>query len=366
MPAPPGRIVLFALLALGAGTALAYGLKCSRHPQCLGYLAARTTYVTSDREGTLAEFSVAEGDEVGLDDALVLLSNSALTDQIAQKNQEIALLKSELKRSLAEAELELDWRLRTVNTEICDIQLRSAGYLKERYNYQLRRTMLADVLQGESIVMADGEDTFYESIVLGGKLPTVERATTMLELEAAANNAEVSATQVEICDLQIKRLNELRDRLPAQIQRSLGVDVAEARVTQAEQELALLEQSEARLTIASPAIGRVGVFQVKRGDHLEPGTPIVELLDSSQRFLVVHVPSQQITNYTIDTRVRLIFPGRQNREGRVYSIAPQALPQHDVPVEVGHDAPVAVLVEQVGAVWPDVPMGARVTVELRE
>ncbi|MEZ5942257.1 MAG: HlyD family efflux transporter periplasmic adaptor subunit [Planctomycetaceae bacterium] len=365
LPAPPGRIVMFALLALFAGSALAYTLRCSHHPRCLGYVAVRTTYVMSDREGVLEDFTVQEGEEVGLDTPLIQLSDTKLQELIAGKEQEIEVLKREVARTLAEAELEIDWRTRALNTEICDIQLRSASFLKDKFNYQLRRTMLADVLQGESMVMVDGADSLYESIVLQRQNPRGATVTSMMELEAAANSAEVSAVQVEICDEHVKVLTKLRDQLPAKVKRSVGVDVAEARLAQAEEELKLLEQSEDRLTICSPAVGRVGVFQVKRGDQLHPGVPIVELLDSSQRFLVVHVPSQQITNYTIDTRVKLIFPGNQPREGRVYSIAPQALPQSGAPMTVGHDAPVPVHVEQVGSVWPDVPIGSRVTVELQ-
>jgi multidrug resistance efflux pump len=366
LPAPPGRILLFATLALMAGSGVAYSLRCPRLPQCAGYLSARTTHVICDREGTLAEFSVQAGDQVSLETPLVILSDRTLSESIARKEQEIATLQSELDRCLAESELELDWRLRTLNTEICEIQLKSASYLKERYNYDLRRAMLSDVLQGDSFVMNDGADALYESIVLGQHLPSAERAATMMELEVAANSADVSEAQVEICDTQIKFLNELRGKLPEQIQRSTGVDVAEARVSQAEAELEELLGQETGLTILSPALGKVGVFQVKRGDHLRPGTPIVELLDASQRFIVAHVPSQQITYYTINTRVTLEFPGDQFCEGRVYSIAPQAEPQANVPVVIGHDAPIAVHIEQVGEAWPELPMGSRVAVQLQE
>lgn len=366
LPAPPGRLLLFGLLALAAGTAVAYGLRCPSHPLVAGYLAARTTHVISDREGIVTEFVVDEGDEVGLDTPLVQLADNRLAEDIDQKKQEIATLRSELQRCLAAAELEVEWRMRTLNAELCDIQLRSAGFLKERFNNELRRTMIADILQGDSFVMNDSGDSLYESVILGARLGSPDRVTSMLELEAVSNSVEVSAAQVEICEQQIKSLTALKAKTPEQVRKSAGVDVAELKLHKAESELQQLQRREVLLTVSSPAIGRVGVFQLNRGDHVLPGTPIVELLDSSQRYLVVHVPSQQITGYTIGTRVRLTFPGNQIREGRVYSIAPQAEPRNTTPLTVGTDAPVTVHVEQVGEVWPDVPMGSRVIVGIRD
>ncbi|MCA9080047.1 MAG: efflux RND transporter periplasmic adaptor subunit [Planctomycetaceae bacterium] len=366
LPAPPGRLILFGLLALLAGTAVAVGLRCPRHPQVAGYLASRTTHVISDRDGTVLEFSVREGEDVGLDTPLIQLSDQELADRIAQQEQTVATLQRELDRCLAEADLEVEWRLRELNADLCDIQLRSAGFLKDRYNHQLRHTMLADLLQGNSIVMNDGGDSLFESVIIGQSLGQTDRITSMLELEAAANSAEVSAAQVEICESQIKQLTDLKGRIPDQVRKSAGVDVAQARMDQAEEELAQLKQRESRLTICSPAIGRAGVFQVRRGDHVAVGTPIVELLDSSERYLVAHVPSQQIAAYEIGTRVRLIFPGSEYREGRVYNIAPQANPHSEQLMTVNTDAAVTILIEQMGEVWPDVPIGSRVIVEVRE
>ena len=103
---------MFAALALFAGSTLAYVLRCSHHPRCLGYVAVRTTYVMSDREGVLEDFTVQEGEEVGLDTPLIQLSDSRLQELIAGKEQEIEVLKREVARTLAEAELEIDWRTR--------------------------------------------------------------------------------------------------------------------------------------------------------------------------------------------------------------------------------------------------------------
>jgi multidrug resistance efflux pump len=356
---------MFLVLALGAGSALAYSLRCPRYPQCAGSLSARTTYVIADREGTLSDFLVESGAQIGLNQPLLHLVDPALLAEIQRKQREIATLESECERQLAEYELELDWRMRTINAEICEVQLKSASFLKEQYNHELRRTMLADVLQGDSFVMHEGADALFESLVLGRHLPGPQRTSTMIELEAAANNAEVSQAQVEICDQQIKFLKELRDKLPEQIRRSAGVEVGQARLAQAREELQLLQQQSERLTLVSPAIGQVGVFQVRRGDHIRVGTPIVELLDSSQRYVIAEVPSQQIVNYTIDARVTLTFPGQQLREGRVYAIAPQSQPQAESTLRAG-DSQIAVHIEQVGEVWPEVPIGSRVMVQRQD
>jgi multidrug resistance efflux pump len=376
LPAPPGRIAAFAVMALVAGIALAVWIDRPGGPKCIGILSARTTFVTAETEGTLAEFLVSEGEPVSIGDPLIRMTDERLERSILAKRREISSLESELQRALATAELELKWRTRTVEAEICEIQLRSATFLKEKFDYELQRSMLADLLSGNDVVTLDGGPSSPEPwlpevwssnhgndpLVLMRR-PRPERLTTVLHLEAAANAAEVSAAQVEICEMRQQRLERLKEELPNQVRRTAGVDVAEANLARAREELEQMEAEQNDLTVPSPAIGTVGVFRVRRGDHLVPGTPIVELLDDSQRHLVVNVPSQEITSFGLGTRLKLLFPGKVEREGKVVRISPQAT--HSAgqgPPDA--DTTILVHVEQKGRLWPEVPIGSQVRVQL--
>jgi len=360
LPAPPGRIATFAIVALMVGGTLAWFIERPTGPTCTGTLQARTTFVASTVEGTLAGFSLPAGSMVQIGDPIVEISDSQLERDILAKQREIVSFQSELERALVSAKLELNWRLRTLDAEICEVQLRSASFLKEKYDHELQRNMLADVLSGESFVMLNGNDSLFESMVLKDRIPKTTRLATALEYETAANHAEVSAVQVEICKAREERLVALKQQLPDQVRQTVGVDVAESNVARAEQELTLLIEQRDALVVTSPAIGQVGVFKVRRGDHLVPGTPIVELLDDAKRFLNVSVPSADITSFTIGTEVALVFPGNEQFTGQVFSIAPQAV-SLDPSVS---DSTIAVHVEQTGKLWPTLPIGSHVKVRL--
>lgn len=365
LPAPPRRIFAFASIALALGTAVAIWTELPTGPQCHAILTARTTYVTAPNEGTIAEWTVNEGERVRIGMPILRLHDGTLERKILQKNSEIAALESQLQQTLASSELELNWRMRTLESEICDIQLRSASFLKEKYNFELQRSMLSDILAGSEFAFTEGNDSLFDSMIVTNKTSSSKRMATVLEMELAANAAEVSAAQVEICEIRQKQLLSLKNSLPQHIRRTQGVDVAEANLERAKSELKQLLTEEAELTIVSPAIGRVGVFQCRKGDHLQRGTPIVELLDDAQRYLVAYVPSQNILDFALETEVELTFPGNEKRTGIVSSVAPQAAPCH-ISKASPNDPIIEVQIDQTGHVWPDVPMGSQVQVRVSQ
>lgn len=365
LPASPGRIALFAVSAVALGLGLAYWLEYPRGPVCHAILTARTSYVVAPCAGTIEEWTVSEGMPVKIGDQLLRIQDQTLQRQIVDKKRQIVGFEIELQKALASAELELKWRERALESEICDIQLRSASYLKEKYNFELQRSMLNDILAGREFVIVEEADTLFQSLIIDKKTQSSQRMATVLEMELAANAAEVSAAQVEICELRQQQLTALKDALPQQVRRTQGVDVAEANLDRAKGELEQLLAEESELIINSPSMGRVGVFQCRVGDHLKPGMPIVELLDDAQRYLMVYVPSRQIPHFEIGKRVTLLFPGDQTCLGVVSSVAPQAKTCPNTTSAIGStfsDSTVLVQVEQVGQVWPSVPVGSQVLV----
>ncbi len=365
MPAPPRRIFAFAVSALLLGIAAAVWLELPSGPLCHAILTARTTHVTATSAGRIAEVTVEEGSEVRIGDPIMRIHDESLGRSILAKKREIASLESKLQQSLASAELELNWRLRTLESEICDIQLRSASFLKEKYNFELQRSMLSDVLAGRDFAMIDDGNSLFDSMVVNNKINSSQRMATVLEMELVSNAAEVSSAQVEICELRQKQLLDLKESLPLHIRKTQGVDVAEAELARAEAELDQLLAQETELTIVSPAIGRVGVFKCRSGDQVEPGTALVELLDDSKRYLVVYVPSKNIPSFELGTKVELTFPGNDFYSGVVSSVAPQAKPCL-IAENSTEDTTVLVQVEQTGHVWPSVPIGSQVMVRVSE
>jgi multidrug resistance efflux pump len=361
LPAPPLRIAVFAGLALISGIAAAWGLTRSSTPTLTGRIEARTTCVTAQRTGIVIELLAREGDRVTLGDPLISLVDGELQAEIARMQSEITTRTSELQQAQALANVDLAWRIKELDTDIADVQLRAADYLKEKFNHELERSMWNDVLAEHETVMFDQGDAVFKSIVLKSRLPSEQRLNVALRAETASNAVEVSAAQVQICDQRLATLQQLKLDLPQQIRDKAGVGVAEQRLAESQAELERLRARETQLTIESPAVGTVGVFRRRPGDQLRPGDPIVELLDDAQRWLVIDVPSTQITRFEPDVKLIVTFPGNQTREGRVVHIAPQARP-----VTQGADAVVSVRAEQSGRLWPTVPIRSQVEVRLAE
>lgn len=357
------RIGLACVAALVAGGAATWWLDGRAATQFAGYLEARTTQVCATRYGLVSRCLAPEGSEVTLRRPLVSLSDPQLEERIEEQTEVVASLEQQVKKVVADAEIEIEWREKDLLAQISEAKLRSAGYLKEKFNYELRKNMLADYLASNETALLDDNDVLFRSMLLETRIPDAERMNTALRMETAANAADVSAAQVEICDQQIAQLEKINKDLPTRIRRKTGVEAAEANLSRAKEALDKLTTRRDQLTVLSPAIGRVGVYRVTAGDRVEPGMPLVELLDDAKRFLKVEVPSTSIASVTLSGRVELTFPGDTVREGRVYSIAPQAEPRVD---RASTDPVVMVYVEPSGLPWPELPFGSRVSVRLMD
>ena len=358
------RSVWFAaLLSLFAGTAVAYVLGSREPARFPGRLEAQTAFVHAAHSGILTDLRVKEGDRVSVDDVLASLTDPELESRIAAASAEIAVRTSEQEQAKAAAEIELTWRIKELDDAIVATELKSADYLKERFDWELERSMWADVMAGSQTAMFEDASPAFQSIVLSARMPGERRMHAILKHETADNAVAVSGVQVEICQEALGRLQRTKQRLPEQIRQKSGVAVAGERLAQAQTELSRLEARRADLVVRSNAVGAVGLFRARPGDHLQPGDPIVEILDDARRWVVASIPSSSVPSFAPEQIVRLTFPGGLIRTGRVVSVAPQA---DRTESSLQRDPAVSVRIEESGAAWPAVPLGSRIEVQLAD
>lgn len=359
----PFRTLAICLASLLAGAGVAVWFERHSEVRFAAYLEAHTTPVTAEYPGRVEALAKNEGDRITISDPLLNLTDSQLVRDIQLQKEEVVRYEVQLSQCLAEADLDLQWRTNDLDDKIIDYQLRSAGYLKEKYDFELQKSMLSDMLASNQTASLPDPNSLIGSLMVEDRLPRVEEMTTALKLETVSNATDVSSAQVEICEQQLKRLEQVKQSLPATVRRKTGVDAAESALARAK---AMLEQTEGRrseLTVTSTAVGKVGVYRVKVGDHVQPGQTIVELLDDARRFLRVEVPSSKISDLKVAQGVDITFPGGAKRTGRIQMIAPQAIPT-DVNSH-GAESLILVRVEQTGELWPDLPVGTRVDVSLQ-
>jgi multidrug resistance efflux pump len=354
-------VLAVVILALGGGMAASHWLSEGRNEKFYGYVYPRTTTIAAPRSGVIATIESRAGDLVEPGSLIARLADESLERRFETKQGQIAAMEAELMRSQAQAELDLDWRLRDLDSDICELQLLAATYQKEHYDFVLRKSMLSDSLASNQLAMLGGNDEFMSSLIREQGESSEDRMVTVLRLEAAENAAEVSKAQIEWCAWNKARLEKLRGRLPDVVKRSAGVNVLNAQLTQAKRELGHIQDEREQLEIKSPAIGRIGVMRITAGSAVNPGGAIVDILDDIQREVVVLAPSEKILLFQNGEKVGVTFAGKEQREGRIVKIAPQAQTKND---EVGGESFVEVRIQQVGEIWPEVPAGSRVTVRL--
>ena len=111
------------------------------------------------------------------------------------------------------------------------------------------------------------------------------------------------------------------------------------------------------------AHGTVGLHLKQPGDRVVNGEEIVELYDRERQHIDLPVPSRVIDRYPVGTLVRLRFSGSIRCRGRVSIVPPHTA--QDVETPAGDDPLVRLPLEPIGRLWPDVPIGSSVEVEVQ-
>ena len=365
-PAPLGRTLLFALFALTAGLGLTNWMDQTGSETLTAILHAHTATIAASRDSHIGQVLADEGQVLTGGQPVVVLADDGFRSRLSQKRLDAATLKVELKQARAKAEVDLDWRIKNLDDEILQTRLKSANLLKEHFTRQIEgiawQEFLDDYDAGDD---AASGDEIFKPVLYRVPAPNETRIRAMLQHEAARNAVEVFAVQVKMCDQRLEELKKLKRELPAKIHRAMGVDVAETRLKQALEEISALDERERELTLSTPTYGTVGVFRKRAGDRVAAGEPIVEILDQDRRFLVLEVPSRQVGGFAAGTVVDLLFPGGEERSGKVRGIPPQTVGslRGDRTLD-NRDTLVPVHIDPIDKLWPHIPIGSSVEVTL--
>jgi hypothetical protein len=130
LPAPVGRMLVLATLALCGGVGLTIGLARSEYETFTGYLQARGRTVTAGRDARIAGVLVKQGQVAQPGTPLLTLSDMQLEETRAAKQRQVAALEAELAQIHAQAAIEIAGRRQKLEAEIFETKLKSAQYLK--------------------------------------------------------------------------------------------------------------------------------------------------------------------------------------------------------------------------------------------
>ena len=366
VPAPPAsrsKTILLSVMVLFAGIKFTGWIEASGAESFRAVLHAHSTTITADRNSRILKPLVEEGARADFETPIVVLADEDLAAKRQAQQDEVESRRIALSKANAQAEMDLVWRMKQLDAEILELQLRSAGFLKHKFDEDVEKTAWSEVVPKTKYVVTPIEpDAIFRTVAHTTATLGRLQIEALLRRSAAWNASEVSAVQIQLCEDRLKELKKLKIDLPEKIRLSAGVVETERRYKQAVDELSELENQQPEITLTASAYGTVGIFRKTIGAELSAGEPIVEILDHDRKFLVMQFPSQKLSKIAVGDEVPLRFSGGVERTGIIQSIPPQT---GKTPAGY-HDDRIAVRIEEFGKLWPNVPIGSSVEVLLNE
>lgn len=287
MTEPKRKIALLVALALaGAALFVGWGLVRGRGGGDVlvanGTIEATEVEVSSKLPGRLAQLLVKEGDQVQANQVIARLDASEIEAEVAQAQAALARAGAQLKELLAGSRLQ-------------EIEEASANLQQAEDNLKLARD----------------DWNRFDNLFKEGAISIQER-------DRAKNRFEIAQSQVKAAQERYA-LVRIGPRL----------EVIEAARHERDRAKAALEMAQVRLrdsTIVAPLPAIVLTKRAEQGEIVNPGFPIVILIDPDDLWLRVYIPESEIglvgigqdASVTVDS-----FPNRRF-EGKVVEISSKA------------------------------------------
>ncbi len=251
----------------------------------------RTT-IGSEMAGRVKAVARREGEQVAANDVIVELDKDLLNTQISQARATLDNLQQKLGEAIAGPRPQ----------EISEAEATVSG-------------LEAQLTQAD-----------YE----------LNRLTRLLD-ENRANEREVVIARA-LRNAASSKLAEAKARLALLKAGTRPEQIAQAKaaVEQQRQQVAYIQQQIDKTSIRAPFAGRITRLMTEQGQWVSPGTPVAEVIDLHQVFVVVDVPERAIDRVERGLPVTVeIADLAMRRAGVVERIIPQADPStHTFPVKV--------------------------------
>lgn len=314
--------------------------------------------VSTQIGGQVVEVAVSEGVTVTADDVLVRLNSADAEAAVGQARAALQQAEAELSRLSAPPQPEeiamAETQVRAATAALSQTIRQRDQLWAGQYDAELAaaEAQIAAAQAEQLIARQEHDETMkcYEVKQPDGSkkevCPTLgtleERARFALQaaneqLEAAQAHREALESQqwaqTQIAEARIKAAEEQVEVATAQLSRLLAgaapedIAVAEAAVAQAEAALAAAEVNLDRTVIRAPFAGTVGRVDIRPGESIGPGTPLLVLGD--------------LTTLRVETTDLDEIDVAHISEGQAVTVTFEALPDRTFAGEITHIAPMA-------------------------
>lgn len=309
LPAPWGRTVIFVIASFLISSGICWCLGRDKLPNETGKLSGYTTPLVSNWTGKIESFLVKPGDLVQEGDPIAVLLDERLPIQLVRQQREVDELKAAQNRAEQSVDAELTRQLPLIDAKIASLH--------------------------------------WEATLL-----------------PARNEKEPAQPDSD----RIQRLNELKTRrmnLAHQLRQTWGIDRLRRELVLAETRLHHLQNQPQKLTLPAPATGKVNRLLREPGERVVQGTPLLELADQDQPYLVVEMSEPLAKRFALGDEIPLKFPGQEHGLGRVANmqrLEPQEPASPSAHEESNTKTRIRVMIEPEDGTWPKLPLESAVKV----
>lgn len=291
--------VIVAVLVLGTiSVALAWKNRSKDSLRASGTLEARNISVGSKVGGRISRVLVREGDQVDPNQLLVVFDSAELEAELLQAQGRVEAARANLAKMLRGSRPE----------EIAEARAASDGFREAELDQAK-----ADLEQSRADqANAERELGRMEQLATSGVV--AQQALDNARDRYRSDKARVAGYESAVAAAEGRLI--AAQAVTDKTQRGFRVeDVASARaeLTLAEGQLKQAEARWAEREVRAPAAAVVETMDLRPGDLLSPNSPVAQLLEADELYLMVYVPETQIGGVSVGKSAQIrvdTYPGQ--------------------------------------------------------
>ncbi|MDA0588099.1 MAG: hypothetical protein O3C17_08815 [Planctomycetota bacterium] len=315
--------------------------------------------VVSPVTGRIAEIGINCGEIILPDRKLFLITDEELQERVSTAQNQVRQLESQVASAQANAMIRSGQQLAIINTEIFETELQLADFLRRHFQHKFEVTAWTNYLNPvDALASNRTAPVDLRSAIIPRRPDAGEaRIRAIISRATSANEVESLEAKIEMCERRLETLRGRSELIAESTEASLGVSELLEELRSAEANLADLETEPAEYSVEAPGYGMTGLIQYSVKSQVRKGDVLVDLFDRDDEFVVVEFPSRMAQQIRKGARVKLVFPGDEEREGQMMEAPSQVTsPARGDQLE----SHIAVRVAPAGRAWPTLPVGSTV------
>ena len=385
LPASALRTTTLLIVALLIGSFTVYSLGRHRNESLTGILSADITTIRVPAASRLTSVRIKTGEEVFSGQPLLTLEKLEHLAIIESQEHLVRDLDREVKRVEAQAVIELEWRTRDLNRELSNVRQRVAlreldgrtasrlpdGIPNRSQNgVPVRSVSSSNAGQLDAIprrraggiIFFSGASGQSAAVSEPAHVPDVPEPVRMAQIQhnfLVSDSEAISPADPELQTLRAEqsRLEAVCTTLPDTVKEAVGATTIQAQYAEAVKQLESMKTVSREVNVKSPVYGIVGQVRYREGDNMMAGEVMLSILHTDRRYIIANLPTRRVHEMRPGQEVELQFPGNEEFRGQVVDIPMVA----DLTGQNG-DTLAAIRIEQVGRLWPNVPVGSQIEV----